>query len=67
MNLLRLLAILDSAFQSFLAAGSHRGADVGSSTFPNPWFAGDLTAGIFALVTSLLNPFETRPVPVLFS
>ena len=41
MNLLRLLAILDSAFQSFLAGGggSHRGAGIGLGTLPIPGFA----------------------------
>ena len=59
-----LLAILDSAFSSFLAGVSCRDAGISLGTFPTPWFAWALSAGILAVLNPLLDPPKTCPLPV---
>ena len=59
-----LLAILDSAFQSFLAGVSHRDAGIGLGTFPIPWFAWTLSDNVLAVLSPLLDPSKTCPIPV---
>ena len=58
-----LLAVLDSAFQSFLAGVSPRDAGIGLGTFPTPWFPWSLSAGILAVLGLLLDPSKTCPSP----
>ena len=57
-----MLAILDSAVQSFLAGMSHRDCRIGLVTFPTAWFACALSAGIFAVLSPLLDPSKTCSV-----
>ena len=59
-----LLAILGSAFPSFQAGVSLRDARIGLGTFPTPLFAWALSAGILAVLSPLLDPSKTCPVPV---
>ena len=40
------MAVFDSAFSSFLAGVSYIDAGIGLGTFPTPWFAWALSAGI---------------------
>ena len=55
-----LLDILDHAIQSFLARMSHKDAGISSATFPTPWV---LTAGIFAVLSPLLDLWRTCSIP----
>ena len=63
LTLFCLLAILDSAFPGFLAGVSRRDAGIGLGTFPSPWFAWGRSAGILAVLSPLLDPSKTCPVP----
>ena len=64
LTLVCLLAILESAVPSFLAGVSRRDAGIGLGTFPTPWFASALPAGILAVLRPLLDPSKTCPVPL---
>ena len=55
---------LDSAFIRFLARVSHRHTGIGLGTFPTPWFAWVLSAGLLAVLSPLPDPSKTCPVPV---
>ena len=57
-------AILDSAFPSVPVGVSLRRAGIGLGTFPIPCFAWVLSASILAVLTPLLDPSMTCPVPV---
>ena len=57
-----MLAILDSSVQSVLAGISHRDGRIGLVTFPTAWFACALSAGIFAVLSPLLDPSKTCSV-----
>ena len=59
-----LLAILDNVLPSFLAGMSHTDAGIGLGTIPTPWFAWTLSASIPAVMSPLLDPSKTCPVPV---
>ena len=59
LTLFYLLAILDSAFPSFLAGVSHRDTEIGLGSFTTPWFAWALSAGILAVLSPLLDPWLT--------
>ena len=59
-----LLAILNSAFPSFLVGVSHKDSRIGLGTFPTPWFAWALSAGVLAVSSPLLDPSKTSPIPV---
>ena len=58
------LGILDSDFTCFLAGVSHRDAGIGLGTFPTPWFAWALSAGIYLQywVLCLTHPRLARPI-----
>ena len=43
----------------FLAGVSHKDAGIGLGIFPTPWFAWALSAGILAVLSSLLDPSKT--------
>ena len=58
------LAIFNSAFPSFLAGVSHRDVGIDLGTFPTPWFAWALSAGILAVLSPLLDWSKACPVPV---
>ena len=64
LTLFRLLAILNTAFPCFLAGVSYRDAGSGLGPFPDLWFAWALSAGILAVLSPLLDPTKTCPVPV---
>ena len=57
-------AILGSAFSRFLAGVSRRDAGISLLTFPTHWFAWVLSAGIFAVLSPLLDPSKTCPIQV---
>ena len=57
-----MLAILDSSVQSVLAGISHRDGTIGLVTFPTASFACALSAGIFAVLSPLLDPSKTCSV-----
>ena len=61
-SLFCLLAILDSVFSSFLAGVSRWDTGIGLGTFPTPWFAWTLSAGVLAVMSPLLEPLKTLPV-----
>ena len=63
LTLFCLLAILDCAFPSFLAGVSYRDARISLGTFPTPWFAWALSAAILAVLSPLLDPSKTCPIP----
>ena len=59
------VSYFDSAFPNFLTGVFHRDAGIGLGTFPTPWFAWPLSAGIIAVLSPLLDyPSKTCPVPV---
>ena len=43
----------------------HRDSGIGLGTFPAPWFAWVLSAGIAAVLSPLLDPFQDLPRPSL--
>ena len=55
---------LNSAFPSFVAGVSHRDTRIGLGTVSTPWFAWPLSAGILAVLSPLLAPSKTCPIPV---
>ena len=61
----------DSAFPNFLAGVSHRVAGIGLGTFPTPWFAWALSAGLLEVLGPLLDPSKTCSIlvclPLCFS
>ena len=63
-DLFCLLAILDSAFPRIFVGVSRWDPRIGLGTFPTPWFAWALSADILAVLSLLLDPSRTYPVPV---
>ena len=66
LTLFCLLVILESAFPWFLTGVSRGDTGIGLGTFLTPWFAWALSAGILAVLSPLLDPSKTCPVPVCF-
>ena len=64
LTLFCLRAILNSTCPSFLAGVSHRDARISLFTFPTPWFAWALSGCIHAVLSPLLDPSKSCPIPV---